>query len=487
MFGIREKEQSEETIKTAYDNVIGEIYPYREPLEKLVYTVKRAAVLAGIVAVCTYVTTAGEKDPEPEPKKILNISVIDELPTESRSEFHVPGEDYRNSESESGNTAIRFDWYQDSIYLRQEDGSVREKRGRIIIMNTVQFFVPDEGMQRYGTFYLDEMCHVSHIYRAEEESTVMQYVEFSDTCPDFNAGIDTVRSLMSEGYLNEQMTDFADLFLQDVRYGHEYILRLLDAGLTFSDDDKDMWWHVEYGFYAKAADTGEEFMLATVYISRNIMRQGKLQEEDATYLVKPSIEGIRQFTEDPAKNMGAVQVQRVEGDLFASEESVRHFVEEQETDFFLPEGVHETINWNCYEQQEFYYDYLVWQGETAHYEVTLAIPLMDKRDEGYYLTSVIRKEAEDKAACHNMLLGVMQTFRDEKYLHVVKEGESLCKIAEKYMGTQDLYTFLQLYDDEERAFVVYDDINNPDFIYPGQKVYVPLGRAYTKGMYIDGE
>ena len=485
MFGMREKEQSEETIETAYDNVIGEIYPYREPLEKLVYAVKRAAVLAGIVAVCMYVTTVGEKDPEPEPKKILNIRVIDEFPMESEPEFHVPGEDYGNSESENVNTAIRCDWYHDSIYLRQEDGSVREKKGSIIIMNTAQFFVTDD--ERYGTFYLDEMRYVSHIYGEEEESTVMQYVEFSDTCPDFNAGIDTVRSLVSEGYLNEQMTDFADLFLQDVRYGHEYILRLLDAGVTLDDDDRDMQWHVEYGFYAKAADTGEEFMLANVYISRNIMKQSKLQEDDAVYLIKPSIEEIWQITENPVKNMGAVQVQRVEGDLFASEESVRHFVEEQETDFFLPEGVNETINWNCFGQEEFYYDYLVWHGETAHYEVTLAIPLMEKRDEGYYLTSVIRREAEDKAACNNMLLGVMQTFRDEKYLHVVKGGESLCKIAEKYMGTQDSYTSLQLYDDEERVFVAYDDIGNPDLIYPGQKVYVPLGRAYTNGIYTDGE
>lgn len=479
MFGMRAKEQTEEMIGTAYDNVVDEVYPYMEPLEKLLLVIKRTAVLAGIAAVCLYVTAAGEKDPEPEPKKIFNISVIDEFPPESESEHRVfvLGKDYWKTRN--GNSAIRFERDDDTIYLRQEDGSVKKESGSIITMDTVQFFVPVEGWQNRSQreFDSEALRYATHLYGVGKETTFMKYkyVEFSDTCADFNSGIDTVRSLVSEGYLNERLTDFIDLFLQTARYEQEYTLRLLDMGETFMESAQDRWWHVEYGLYTKA-DTGEELMLASVYISRNILKQGEPQGDDAMYRIKPSMEGLWQLDEDPAKDMGDIWIQKVEGDTFASEESVRRFVEEQGAAFLLPEGVDRMITWNCRRQEEFYYDYLICRGETAYYEITLAIPLAEKRNEGYYLACVIRKEAEDKTVCHHILSGMMQTLRDEKYLHVVKEGECLCKIAEKYMGTQDLYQSLQMYDDEEGVLVLYDDISNPDLIYPGQKVYVPLDR-----------
>lgn len=481
---MREKEESEETIETAYDNVVDEVYPYREPLEKLVYAVKRAAALAGIIAVCLYVTAAGEKDPEPEPKKILNIRVIDEFPPESELELRVLRGDYWKTES--GKAAIRFNRVDDSINLRQEDGNIREESGSIVTMDTVQFFVPEVVLwnRSQREFDRETLRYAIHLYGVGNETTFMhyKYQEFSDTCADFNSGIDTVRNLVSEGYLNEQMTDFIDLFLQTIPYEQEYTLRLLNVGETLMESARDRWWHMEYGLYTKA-DTGEELMLASVYISKNILKQGEPQDDDTVYRIEPWMEGLWQFMEDPAKDMGDVWLQKVEGDSFANEESVRRFVEEQGASFLLPEGVDGTINWNYRRQEEFYYDYLICQGETTHYEVTLAIPLTGKRDAGYCLASVIRREAEDKETCHHMLSGMMQTIRDEEYLHIVKEGESLCKIAEKYMGSQRLYTSLQMYDEEEGVFIVYDDISNPDLIYPEQKVYVPLGRFDQYGRY----
>lgn len=481
---MREKEQSEETIETAYDNVVDEVYPYREPLEKLVYAVKRAAALAGIIAVCLYVTAAGEKDPEPEPKKILSIRVIDEFPPESELELRILGKDYWKTEN--GSSAARFERDNDSIYLRQEDGSVRKESGSIVTMDTVQFFVPEVVLwnRSHREFDRETLRYAIHLYGVGNETTFMKYkyVEFSDTCADFNSGIDTVRNLVSEGYLNERLTDFIDLFWQTARYEQEYTLRLLNVGETLMESAQDRWWHVEYGLYTEA-DTGEELMLATVYISKRILKQGEPQDDDAMYRIEPSMEGLWQLDEDPAKDMGDVWLQKVEGDSFANEDSVRRFVEEQGASFLLPKGVDGTINWNYRRQEEFYYDYLLCQGETTHYEVTLAVPLTEKRDEGYYLASVIRREAEDKETCHHILSGMMQTLRDEGYLHVVKEGESLCKIAEKYMGNQRLYTSLQMYDEEEGVFIVYDDISNPNLIYPGQKVYVPLGRFDQYGRY----
>ena len=304
------------------------------------------------------------------------------------------------------------------------------------------------------------------------------YVEASDSCVDFNSGIDTVRNLVRKGYLNEEMTDFIELFLQTIQYEQEYTLRLLDAGETLMESAQDRWWHVEYGLYTKA-DTGEELMLASVYIYRSILRQGEPQDDDAMYRIEPSMEGLWQLVEEPAKDMGDVWIQKVEGDSFTGEESIRRFVEERGAAFLLPEGVDITINWNCRRQEEFYYDYLVCQGETMHYEIILAIPLMGKRDEGYYMASVIRKEAEDKEVCHHILSGMMQTLQDEEYLHVVKEGESLCRIAEKYMGNQNCYSLLLLYNETDNKLEPFED---PNLIYPGQKVYVPLSDQYNAEM-----
>lgn len=467
---MRKKEESEAIIEYPYDNVVGELYPYMEPLEKLVYIVKKAAIFGGIVAVCLYVMVAGEEDPPPEPKKILNIRVIDEFPAESEPVIRVLGEDCWKTGDGESNTSPRFDWANDYIYLRQEDGSIREERGSIIQMDTAQFFVVKEGIRSGGKLNAEKSRYVSHLYGVGEKTILDSFCEGRDTCEEFNSGISTVRRLVSEGYLNEQITDLIALYPKINPHEREYTLRLIDAGETLTESAQDKWWHVEYGLWTEA-DTGEELQLAAVYISKDILKQGEPQDSPAMYRIELSMESIWQLMEDPVRDMGDVRLQKVEGDALASEESVRRFVEEQGAAFLLPEGVDKTINWNCSRQEEFYYDYLVWQGETADYEITLTIPFMAKWDEGYYMASVIRKEAEDKAPCHHILSGMMQTFRDKEYLHVVKEGESLCKIAEKYRGDQNLYSSLLLYNDADDKLEPFED---PNLIFPGQKVYVPL-------------
>ena len=467
---MRKKEESEAIIEYPYDNVVGELYPYMEPLERLMYIVKKTAVLAGIVAVWLYVMMAGEEDPPPEPKKILNISVVDEFPSQSEPELQILGEDYRKTEDGKSNTSPRYDWANDWIYLRQEDGSVGEERGSIIQMDTVQFFVVKEGIRSNGNLNTEEMRYVSHLYGVGEKTILNSYCEGRDICEEFSSGISTVRRLVCEGYLDEEITDLINLYPKINPHEREYTLRLVDAGEMLMESTWDRSWHVEYGLYTEA-DTGEEFQIASVYIARDILKQDEPQDNPAMYRIELSMEGIWQLMEDPAGDMGDVRLQKVEGDAFASEESCRRFVEEQGAAFLLPEGVDAAINWKCRRQEELYYDYLVWQGETADYEITLAIPLMEKQDEGYYMASVIRREAQDKAPCHHILSGMMQTFRGMEYLHVVKEGESLCKIAEKYMGNQDGYSSLLLYNEADDKLESFAD---PNLIFPGQKVYVPL-------------
>ena len=53
---------------------------------------------------------------------------------------------------------------------------------------------------------------------------------------------------------------------------------------------------------------------------------------------------------------------------------------------------------------------------------------------------------------------------DEQH-HVVQEGESLSKIAEKYYGKASQWQLI--YDANQ------DQINDPDLIKPGQRLYIP--------------
>lgn len=53
----------------------------------------------------------------------------------------------------------------------------------------------------------------------------------------------------------------------------------------------------------------------------------------------------------------------------------------------------------------------------------------------------------------------------EEQHHVVQEGESLSRIAEKYYGSTERW---QLVYDANR-----DQIDDPDFIQPGQRLYIP--------------
>lgn len=410
-------------------------------------------------------------------KETVNITIVDEFPPESELETRIISES-RGMDEEQSDTpffakANLIDTGHDSVLLLQEDGSIGEDEGIRIELNTVNFLVPDGGDRVFGipnfstTIYGDgewEKIREMHDINAE-----------GDDCADFNGGIDATRQLVNEGYLDVKISELLGRYPEIDPFGREYTMRLTYAGETFRESDQYGCWDVDYTLYTTAAD-GEEVGLLTVEIYMTTLSNGSPQDwDDAHYRLWAWPYALWRLMEDPVKDRGRIILQQIVGDVFADEETVRSFVEEQGAAFFLPEGVDTKVQWSCRRQEEFFYDYLVWQGETADYAVTLAIPLMEKADEGYFLASYIRREAEDQETCRHILSGMMQTLRGRQYLHVVKEGESLCRIAEKYMGHQNWYREIWFYDETNDAMV---PVSNPDLIYPGQKVYVRYPEKY---------
>lgn len=504
----------EENRNNVYDYIIEELLAKREPLTVVMDGVKMFTAMAGAASIWLWTMSVGDGDIEKADtlskestygqaysedlsgvdflienmsggqgrqgkdgtKESLDIEIIDEFPPESELELAVVEEQRRAPEEEEGvfvKMTNLVDTGSDSVYLCRDDGSVREEEGISIHLNTARFFVPDGGSRCFGVpnFYTELFGEGEREIRQELDNIDL----IGDDCADFNEGIDVTRKLVDGGYLNDEIARVLGRFPQIEPFERKYTLRLVNAGTALRKEDRTSWWDVDYALYTEA-DNGEEIMLVYIDITRVTLVQGEVWDwDDAHYRIDAAVENLWRLMEEPVKDKGEVWIQQIRGDSFAKEAAVRRFVEEQGAALVVPRGADTAVDWDCRRQEEYYYDFLVWQGETADYEVTLAVPLMEKPDEGYYLASRIRKEAEDKSACCLVLSGMMQTFQGVPYLHVVKEGESLSKIAERYAGTQSLYPRMTLYDETSGETEAFD---NPDVVYPGQKVTVPSMKEY---------
>lgn len=504
----------EENGNNVYDYIIEELLGKREPLTVVMDGVKMFTAVAGAASIwlCTMAVGDGDTAPEDilakdgiqaeadsedlytsdflpgdmqgeqnkekkgEEQGTLRIEIVDELPPESELELVVV-EEQRREKQEDDSIFVRMttlvDTGSDAVYLLQEDGSARKEEGISIHINTAQFFVPDGGSRCFGVPNFSTELFGEGEWEARQRLDNIDLI--GNDCAAFNGGIDVTRQLVDSGYLNDEIAGLLMRFPEIDPFSREYTLRLVNAGTTLRQEDQTSWWDVDYALYTEA-DNGEELMLVYIDITRVTLAQGEAWDwDDAHYRIDGAVENLWQLMEDPVKDKGEVWIQQIRGDSFATEEAVKRFVEEQGAALLVPRGADAAVDWSCRRQEEYYYDYLVWQGETMDYEVTLAVPLMEKPDEGYYLASRIRKEAEDKSTCRLSLSGMMQTFRGVPYLHVVKEGESLSKIAERYAGTQYVYPQMKLYDETSGEMTFFPD---PNFIYPGQKVTVPSAREY---------
>ena len=420
---------------------------------------------------------AGDSVREEQTRKTLNITIIDEFPPESELEVRIIGENGRNTEEESDSVfsqmtnIVNIDG--DEVWLIQADGSAAKEEGSSIWLNTAMFFVPDGGSRGFGIPNFSTEIYGEGEWEARRELDEKDLI--GDDCGEFNDGIDATRQLMAAGYLNDEIARLLERFPEIRPYDREYTLRLVNAGETLREEDQTGWWDVDYALYTEA-DTGEELMLVYIDITRVTLAQGEVWDwDDAQYRIDVAVENLWQLLEDPVNDKGEVWMQQIMGDSVANEDAIVRFVEEYGTQIVIPRGADTEVGWNCHREERYYYDYLVWQGETTDYTVTLAVPIMGKRDEGYYMASRIRKEASDKETCYHILSGMMQTFQGVPYLHVVKEGESLAKIAERYSGVQSNYVQMRLYDEKDGSMI---DFDNPDRIYPGQKVSVPFIKEY---------
>lgn len=432
------------------------------------------AGLAGVAVLCLFSVKAEASEEQDAVTELLSIQVEDDWPPESELEDRIMGESEAAEEDEtpeeSGGLVMeqlkRWDKIPFTAGIMLQDGSVEVQFGNDVWMNTAHFFIPMREVHTDIGRYSGQINFEAELYGGKEEE-IRQALRLKNDCgseyADFNDGIDATRELVASGCLDEEITKLLDRFPEIHPYERVYTLRLVNAGVTRNPESRTGWWYVDYGLFTKA-DTGEELRLADINIKKQM---GTWQP--AGYTMSVSEESLWALLEEPAEDKGKIWLQQIRGNSFANEESVRQVVSKHGAETVLPEGVESGIAWDYNRVELFYYDWLVCRGETADYTAVIAVPLMEKED-GYYLAGLIRREAADRTAYQNLLSAIMQTFHEESYLHVVKEGECLSQIAEKYCGSQEAYPQIRLYDEASGDAAPFADLN---LIYPGQKVRLP--------------
>ena len=357
------------------------------------------------------------------------------------------------------------DTYSEMIKVEQSDGSRKEEEVSTMNLNNIWVSVPG-GDMRTRAFGVPIFSTEEYTEKEWETKDKWHNVVGEDV-PEFEAGMETARRLIREGYFQKPLEEFLSGYPEIHPKEREYTLIFTGGGRTDRKSDNTSWWDLNYILTTKA-ETGEQVTVATIDITKVFLVQGEEGWDDAHYRIWSAESGLWKLTEDPEKDLGRTWISQVPDQDFSDEKKVRAYVDACGADFdlLLPSGVDREVDWACKKGTKGKYEYLIWSGTTDTYELTLAIPLMEKGAGGWYMASRIRKESLQKEGCRHVLSVMMQTFRESDYVHVVREGENMWKIYKQHgKGNAWKYDF--------PSFIEYNHLNNPDLIYPDQNIRVP--------------
>ncbi|MBD5461558.1 MAG: LysM peptidoglycan-binding domain-containing protein [Lachnospiraceae bacterium] len=406
---------------------------------------------AALTVSHTQIVAASEKEKTASESSAVTITVEDD------------GRELPDNEVYSGLTCNMKKTYSEDKYMVQEDGSIQEEEVFTMHLNNIWISVPipDGGSRTFGVPIFSTDIKSETEWKEKEKIHDVT----GEDCPEFNDGIETARRLILEGYLQKPLERFLARYPEINPEEREYTLRLIGGGRTDRLEDDTSWWDLDY-VLTTIADDGEVIPVITIDITKVTKAQGWECFDDAHYRMWSAENGIWRLQEEASLDLGKVWISQLPEEDFSVEEEVRAYVEEQGAGFdcLLPSGADTEVDWSWHKEEGYWYDYLVWSGSTATYDLTLAIPLMEEGAGGWYMASRIRREATDKETCRHTLSGMMQTFHAERYVHKVRGGESLWSIYKNYEG-QDAWEFSH--------FIMYSNLKNPNLIYPGQNIDIP--------------
>lgn len=368
-------------------------------------------------------------------------------------------------EMASSVTVNEYDYFSEEQYVIREDGSVCLEDVDTMHLNNVWFSVPGEG----GTRVFGEPVFTTELMAEGEWEAMDEWHERDMTSRQydaaFNAGMEETRQLIKGGYLQAYLETYLKQYPEFDPDERTYTLQFISGGKTDRNEDDTSWWDLNYRLVT-TGENGEIISMGWLEIHKTLKARGYAVTDDADYSMYSDGRGFWRLLEDTATDKGQIWINQLPEEEFSDIRAVRAFIEKNGAALLLPEGADAKLIWKYRKEEGFWYDYLLWYGETADYEVTFAVPLMPEGSGGWYLASRIRKDAADKQACAHVLSVMMQTLRTEPYVYTVKEGDTLIGISRKYIhgeGTEYAY----------RQIAYLNGISDPDLIYPGQQFALP--------------
>lgn len=236
----------------------------------------------------------------------------------------------------------------------------------------------------------------------------------------------------------------------------ELTLELICAERTDRMEDSTSWWELDYSLIVELED-GSRLTLATMDISKVFLVQGVDNIwDDAHYRIWGYPYAMWELLEEPEEDKGETFLTVLPDGTFTDEASIYDYMEQYAEE--------RQITWECSREKSFWYDYLIWNGESSEYQYRVAVPVMNEDAGSWMILAEIKKGAENPEDCWSALSVFMQTFHANPYFYDVKEGDTLYEIAKTYLDNGESYLRL----------ANINGLADPDFIYEGQLLKIPV-------------
>lgn len=161
---------------------------------------------------------------------------------------------------------------------------------------------------------------------------------------------------------------------------------------------------------------------------------------------------------------------------FSSPEAIVSYMENGGAERLTKSALGEDASWSAgtrYRTE--FHEFLRFEGNYDMRQVALYIPITAEEQSNWLILFETFEGSEVVENAYAIQEQVMRTFTLFPYYCVVQEGDTLAAISRSYTGQADYY--------EEIAAYPTNQISNPDMIYPGQKIEIPLGLRYKKRHY----
>lgn len=135
--------------------------------------------------------------------------------------------------------------------------------------------------------------------------------------------------------------------------------------------------------------------------------------------------------------------------------------------------------WSGIEYSTDYHDFMCFEGKYEKRRVTIYIPITSNNSKNWLILFETSAGTDVAENAYNLQQHMMESFILQPYYYEVKKGDTLYAISDKYTGNPDNYMEIAAFKFNRVGTHPMD----PDLIYPGQKIGIPLNLLFNRTYY----